>query len=77
MGQEQLVEEQAKVEVQIAGLNFLHTFLVADVSSPCILGSDFLAQACAVVDFDTCELRLQQEGTNAVTQLKPKLCDDQ
>ena len=57
-----MVSKQVETNVEIAGLNIPHNFLVGKIAPNCILGSDFLAKTSEEVDIKANEIHLHQRG---------------
>ena len=55
-----MVSKQAETNVEIAGLNIPHTFLVGKIAPNCILGRNFLAKISTEVYFKANKLYLHQ-----------------
>ena len=62
MGQKETVSKQAKTNVETAGLNIPHTFLVGKIAPNYILGNNYLAKTSAEVDLKAKKLHFHQRG---------------
>ena len=69
MGKEETVSKQAQTNVEIAGFNTPHTFLMGKFAPNCILGSIFLEKTATEVDFKANELHLHQGDKNETEPL--------
>ena len=77
MVQEEIVSKQAQTNMEIAGLNIPHTFLVNEISPNCILGSDFLAKITAKVDFKANKLCLHQGYKTRTAPVREETCNQE
>ena len=72
MGQEEMVGKQAQTNVEIAGFNILHTFLVGEIYPNCVLESDFLAKIAVDIDFKVNILRFHQGDKTGIAPVWEK-----